>query len=251
MDVRAPPPPRDLASPSRKPPPPRPIQSAWSSTRRVARSEKEEGGLGRGLPWSARRRRSSAPVATPIHATELRCRSPPPACWPGRRRPFTAVIEKDPATGLFVGYVPGWPGAHSQGATVEGLREHRREVVDMILEDGEPAQDVEVVGTATVRLAWVPPVPPVRPREVESRRISACTWSSTWRRGEPHRAPPARQRRCGLGRARLTPGSSARVPWVPGVTSVAACPRRRAGERRAGPHGRAPAGQNRHRQERA
>jgi predicted RNase H-like HicB family nuclease len=28
---------------------------------------------------------------------------------------FTAVIEKCPETGLFFGYVPGFPGAHSQG----------------------------------------------------------------------------------------------------------------------------------------
>lgn len=68
-------------------------------------------------------------------------------------RSFTAVIEKDPATGLFVGYVPGWPGAHSQGATVEELRENLREVVEMLLEDGEPTLDAEFVGTATVRVA--------------------------------------------------------------------------------------------------
>ena len=32
-------------------------------------------------------------------------------------RAFTAVIERCPETGLFVGYVPGFPGAHSQGET--------------------------------------------------------------------------------------------------------------------------------------
>jgi predicted RNase H-like HicB family nuclease len=68
-------------------------------------------------------------------------------------RSFTAVIEKDPTTGLFVGYVPGWPGAHSQGETVEELRENLREVVEMLLEDGEPNLEAEFVGTATVRVA--------------------------------------------------------------------------------------------------
>ena len=29
---------------------------------------------------------------------------------------FTAIIEKCPATDLYVGYVPGFLGAHSQGA---------------------------------------------------------------------------------------------------------------------------------------
>ena len=30
-------------------------------------------------------------------------------------RSFNFVVERDPDTGLFVGHVPGWPGAHSQG----------------------------------------------------------------------------------------------------------------------------------------
>ncbi len=38
---------------------------------------------------------------------------------------FTAVIERDPDTGLFVGYVPGGPGAHSQGASVDELRQNQ------------------------------------------------------------------------------------------------------------------------------
>lgn len=50
-------------------------------------------------------------------------------------RTFTAVIERDSETGLFVGYVPGWPGAHSQGETIDELRANLREVIDMLLED--------------------------------------------------------------------------------------------------------------------
>jgi predicted RNase H-like HicB family nuclease len=68
-------------------------------------------------------------------------------------RNYTAVIEKDPTTGTYVGYVPGWPGAHSQHATVEELRDNLREVVEMLLEDGEPEFSAEYVGTATVRVA--------------------------------------------------------------------------------------------------
>ena len=68
-------------------------------------------------------------------------------------RSFTAVIERDQATGLFVGYVPGWPGAHSQGATVDELRANLEEVVAMLLEDGEPKIDGEFVGTQTVKVA--------------------------------------------------------------------------------------------------
>ena len=49
---------------------------------------------------------------------------------------YTAVVEKDADTGLLVGYVPGFPGAHSQGATMDELRENLREVIEMLLEDG-------------------------------------------------------------------------------------------------------------------
>jgi predicted RNase H-like HicB family nuclease len=47
---------------------------------------------------------------------------------------FTAVIERDPETALYVGYVPGFPGAHSQGATMDELNANLREVIEMLLE---------------------------------------------------------------------------------------------------------------------
>ena len=50
-------------------------------------------------------------------------------------RTYTAVIERDQATGLFVGHVPGWPGAHSQGETFDELRANLHEVMQMLLED--------------------------------------------------------------------------------------------------------------------
>lgn len=68
-------------------------------------------------------------------------------------RTYTAVIEHDTRTGLYVGYVPGWPGAHSQGATIDELNANLAEVVTMLLEDGEPALDGEFVGTQTVKVA--------------------------------------------------------------------------------------------------
>jgi predicted RNase H-like HicB family nuclease len=68
-------------------------------------------------------------------------------------RSFTAVIERDPATGLFVGYVPGWPGAHSQGASIDELLQNLEEVAAMLLEDGEPKLEGEFVGTQTVKVA--------------------------------------------------------------------------------------------------
>jgi predicted RNase H-like HicB family nuclease len=52
---------------------------------------------------------------------------------------FTAVIERCTATNLYVGYVPGFAGAHSQAASIQELTENLREVVAMLLEDGLPA----------------------------------------------------------------------------------------------------------------
>ena len=50
-------------------------------------------------------------------------------------RTYTAVIERDQATGLYVGYVPGWAGAHSQGESLDELRANLHEVMQMLLED--------------------------------------------------------------------------------------------------------------------
>ena len=58
------------------------------------------------------------------------------------------MVERDPDTGLFVGYIPGWAGAHSQGATLDELRENLREVVAMLLEDGDPRLEAEFIGNA-------------------------------------------------------------------------------------------------------
>jgi predicted RNase H-like HicB family nuclease len=68
-------------------------------------------------------------------------------------RSYTAVVERDPATGLYVGYVPGFPGAHSQADTLDELHANLREVVAMLLEDGEPPLEAEFIGTQTILVA--------------------------------------------------------------------------------------------------
>jgi predicted RNase H-like HicB family nuclease len=65
-------------------------------------------------------------------------------------RTFSAVVEKCPDTGLYVGYVPGFPGAHTQAATLDELQRNLREVIEMLLEDGEPALETEFIGTQMV-----------------------------------------------------------------------------------------------------
>jgi predicted RNase H-like HicB family nuclease len=66
---------------------------------------------------------------------------------------YTAVIERCPDTGLYVGYVPGFPGAHSQGKTLDELNQNLREVIAMLLEDGEPKMEADFVGTQTVSVS--------------------------------------------------------------------------------------------------
>lgn len=68
-------------------------------------------------------------------------------------RNFTAVVERDAETGLYVGWVPGFAGAHSQGESLDELRSNLREVIEMLLEDGEPLLESEFVGTQTVEVA--------------------------------------------------------------------------------------------------
>ena len=50
---------------------------------------------------------------------------------------FTAVVEHCKETGLYVGYVPGFTGAHSQGKTLDELNKNLQEVIAMLLEGGE------------------------------------------------------------------------------------------------------------------
>lgn len=66
---------------------------------------------------------------------------------------FTAVIERCPDTGLYVGFVPGFAGAHSQGETLDELQRNLREVIGMLLEDGEPEMEAEFVGTQSITVA--------------------------------------------------------------------------------------------------
>jgi predicted RNase H-like HicB family nuclease len=68
-------------------------------------------------------------------------------------RVFTAVVERCSDTGFYVGYVPGFAGAHSQGETLDELQRNMHEVIEMLLEDGEPNIDAEFVGTQSITIA--------------------------------------------------------------------------------------------------
>ncbi len=53
---------------------------------------------------------------------------------------FTAQIERDKATGLYVGSVPSLPGAHTQGATLDELQKNLKEVIELCLEELSPEE---------------------------------------------------------------------------------------------------------------
>ncbi len=68
---------------------------------------------------------------------------------------YTAVVEQDPETGLYVGYIPGFPGAHSQADTLNELNTNLREVVEILSEDGEPILEGESVETQRMSLCLI------------------------------------------------------------------------------------------------
>jgi predicted RNase H-like HicB family nuclease len=65
---------------------------------------------------------------------------------------FTAIVEKCADTGVYVGYVPGFTGAHSQGASLDELKHNLEEVIGMLLEDGEPSLKADFVGTQIIQV---------------------------------------------------------------------------------------------------
>ncbi len=60
---------------------------------------------------------------------------------------LNAVIERDLKTGLLVGSVPGVPGAHTQGETVEEVRSNLLEVLALLREQGALHPESEFIGT--------------------------------------------------------------------------------------------------------
>ncbi|HUV04239.1 MAG TPA: type II toxin-antitoxin system HicB family antitoxin [Armatimonadota bacterium] len=52
-------------------------------------------------------------------------------------RTFTAYVEWDPESSLYVGMIPGIPGAHTQAATLDELRANLKEVLELCLEEYE------------------------------------------------------------------------------------------------------------------
>jgi len=68
---------------------------------------------------------------------------------------ITGYIERDPESGLYVGTVPGIPGAHTQAETLDELQNNLKEVVELCLEemDAEAKRQIpEFVGIQQVEV---------------------------------------------------------------------------------------------------
>lgn len=65
---------------------------------------------------------------------------------------FTAYVEWDPETQLYVGIVPGVPGAHTQAASLDELKRNLQEVLELCLEEGEIADLPRFVGIQQIEI---------------------------------------------------------------------------------------------------
>jgi predicted RNase H-like HicB family nuclease len=68
---------------------------------------------------------------------------------------LTAYVEFDEETQLFVGVVPGIPGAHTQASSLDELRANLKEVVELCLEEDRELRDrlPKFVGLQQIEIA--------------------------------------------------------------------------------------------------
>jgi predicted RNase H-like HicB family nuclease len=68
---------------------------------------------------------------------------------------FTAYVEFDPETKMYVGIIPGITGAHTQGATLDELQVNLKEVLELCLEEYKGSLDdlPQFVGLQQIEVA--------------------------------------------------------------------------------------------------
>jgi predicted RNase H-like HicB family nuclease len=66
---------------------------------------------------------------------------------------LNALIERDLATGLLVGSVPGIPGAHTQGETIEEVRTNLAEVIELLQSEDALEPESEFIATTALMVA--------------------------------------------------------------------------------------------------
>jgi len=68
---------------------------------------------------------------------------------------FTAYVEWDPETKMYVGMVPGIRGAHTQAKSLDELNENLKEVLELCLEEygGTPEDIPQFVGIQQIEVS--------------------------------------------------------------------------------------------------
>ena len=66
---------------------------------------------------------------------------------------LSALIERDHATGLLVGTVPGIPAAHTQGKTIEDVCANLEEVIGLLNSQDALRPESEFIATISVTMA--------------------------------------------------------------------------------------------------
>ena len=66
---------------------------------------------------------------------------------------FMAFVEWDPEANLYTGLVPGIPGAHSQGATLDELHGNLQEVLELCLEELQGIEPPLFVGVQQINVS--------------------------------------------------------------------------------------------------
>ncbi len=68
---------------------------------------------------------------------------------------FTAYVELNPETGLYVGIVPGIPGARAQAPTLDELQKNLKQVLELCLAEhaGEDLALPKFVGLHQIEVA--------------------------------------------------------------------------------------------------
>ena len=66
---------------------------------------------------------------------------------------YTAIVERCNATGLYVGFVPGFSGAHTQAESLDELNLNLKEVIEILLEEVTPRFESEFAGLQNIAVA--------------------------------------------------------------------------------------------------
>jgi len=71
------------------------------------------------------------------------------------KKVFTAFVEYDEESKLYVGIIPNVPGAHTQAETLDELQHNLQEVLELCLEEnpGFANEVLRFVGTQQVEIA--------------------------------------------------------------------------------------------------